>query len=410
MAYHFRKLSQTFRFIPSSKSIGFSTRVEGDQTKNSCLDSTQVISNLPCIQLYDRALLCQYEDHGNVVIPDTYAILRSQSESDLLSRLLPLPLPLHATPAKPLPISYKDLIQIFLPKHAEATSTSSNDIFTFLSLVKSVNITSDDILVHPQTHFGKIIEDEISSRERMPVDVLSQHHYYNQQASPAVTNIFPVTLIMGSYALLNQSLQTLSADNVGHTLTHLYFSSGGNPESSKGSGKHGPTRSQLHDIKEKLEDLVSKLFKGQHNYEILHKNVTLENNLFGDNKICIGMTAYKLELWKLRLRINAQYFSTAMEILSVTTLEQTGVIRIHWRLKGLPQVQNLKFWRLFQSNKTIAKEDWEWLEAFSYFHIGKDGLVHKHRIDRMIPDNEMESGKLTDKLRGLLNPAKPLVS
>nr|KAI8729137.1 CAunnamed protein product [Biomphalaria glabrata] len=402
MAYQFRKLSQTFRLIPSSKSIGFSTLVEGDQTKNSSLENTSSISS--SLSIYQsKPLLNQVEANSNITINDSLALLRSQSESDLQSHLLP-----PGFPGKSSPVFYKDLVQMFQSHNPEHSLAHDSNFFS--RAVKQVGPTSDDILFSLLGHQWSRSSDLYHSREKIAVDILTQPHYQCHLAVKKPTDSLGVrSVVLNNFPVNTDSdmchdLQTEPAC--------CYCSSGGGTDTPKGQGqsKNGPSPSQLHDIKEHLEELVYKLFKGRHNYNILHENVVMENNLFGDNRTTVGMTAYKLELFKLRLQIKAQFSSTSMEILNVTTLEQTGVIRIHWRLKGLPLTQVLKFWKLVPTKKSMSKEDWEWLEAFSYFHIGKDGRVHKHRIDRMMPDNESETEKLSDKLRGFLNPAKPLVS
>ena len=70
-----------------------------------------------------------------------------------------------------------------------------------------------------------------------------------------------------------------------------------------------------------------------------------------------GMTAYYLEFLKLRIMIHARNAQVSTEVVNVNTLEQTGVIRIHWRLTGVSQARVLKFWRLF----TNKEEDIEWV-------------------------------------------------
>ncbi|CAG5116699.1 unnamed protein product [Candidula unifasciata] len=408
MAYRFRKLKQTLRIIPCTKSIGFSTRAnEGDQSKNSPIDGSPVSPSLdrkegrvPCATNSDQAVFCLGD--GFPSVPTTCTVIRSSSESDLQNHLQPFR---HCRNVN-LPAMCKDNVQVLLPKICDEDPTDDKDLV--FTAVKSVGFTSDDILVHPRASFvdSNII---VSTREHIPVDIIT-HQHFRRLAYEMVLFSHDLPQLDGTVGVDCASGSPM-CNGVSQPLSHVYhYSDSGSNSRPKGKNhsKDGPSPEQLLEAREKVEGLVIHLFSGYHNFKVLHKNVVLENNLFGDNKISVGLTAYKLSLLKLRLQIHTQLFSTSMEILSVTTLEQTGVIRIHWRLKGLPQIQNLKFWRLFQSRPAISKEDWEWLEAFSYFHIGKDGLVYKHRIDRMMPDDNQPD--LTEKLRGLLNPAKPLVN
>ncbi|KAH9507362.1 hypothetical protein Btru_057904 [Bulinus truncatus] len=402
MAYKFRKLCYTFRFIPSTKTIGFSTRVsEGDQTKNSSLESTPASALAIC---HNRPTPVEYDvETTNITLPDSFAILRLQGGSEYQNHLLPT-----SIYDKFSPDFYKDLVQVFQPNCSQNLPAPSQEINSFLRAVKHVNLTSDDILYSPLNHYRSHTADPCHIRESINIDVLTQHHYQRHLAgSSPVDSLGLISVVLHNYALNTESE---SSDYLVKEHVCCYCSSGGGSDKpkSQGNSKQGPSPSQLHDIKEKVEELVFTLFKGHHDYNVLHKNIVMENNLFGDNRMTVGLTPYKLELFKLRLQMKAQFCSTSMEILNVTTLEQTGVIRVHWRLKGLPHTQILKVWKLLPNKKSISQEDWEWLEAFSYFHIGKDGKVNKHRIDRMMPDNEGEQDKLSEKLRGFLNPAKPL--
>ena len=75
--------------------------------------------------------------------------------------------------------------------------------------------------------------------------------------------------------------------------------------------------------------------------------------------------------------------------MNVTTLDKRGVIRVHWRMSGVSQLDLFKFWKLF------TKDNEECIEAFSYFHIGSDGLVHKIRIDRVfMTHNSIKKSKV----------------
>ncbi|XP_005104721.2 uncharacterized protein LOC101856596 [Aplysia californica] len=409
MSFYLRKLRRTLRLIPSTQSLsfGFSTRVNERDNASSLSDGSS-----PNVSRLHRT---------SSSIPNQTAPTRTgegsvTSANEIAHNLLPVIIP----PAESLlPMSYKDVKDILLSESLKRASSSSEEIDFVSKAVKSVRLTCDDILVDP---LGGPFDCDLlqSVNERIPIDILaptpltcpSFRDFRMPHCDVWRKNIHSVEeLSRGSESQrVNQDLSPANAaiPNV-HT---VFFSASGSrdSQSSSESSKDGPSPEQMHNVKEKLEALVTNLFKGRHDYGILHKQVILENNLFGDNKVSRGVTAYAMELLKLRFRIHVRYSSTAMEIMNVTSLEQSGVIRIHWRLKGVSQIQVLKFWRLFQSKNTILKEDWEWLEAFSYFHIGKDGLVHKHRIDRMMPDNERETNNLTEKLQGLLNPAKPLVS
>ncbi|RUS70163.1 hypothetical protein EGW08_022075 [Elysia chlorotica] len=436
MAYHFRKLKNSLRLLPTSKTLGFSTRLyEGDSHNllavpgiNPEDSAGSVATNQGLSDLLSRSL-----KHMGRSDP---GISHSESDLDLAGRFLPA---IVSKPGNvlPLPVTYEDLAQVLrLPAPLSADKDLISDV---RSILRVVYPTSDDILFemsqvahnkafndYSTTSFTDTSSDAEHSSENISVEVFDmkdRHDTVRQSWSAQMSAIPSTTADCLSSVMNSHSVQTLSSScdhdcrlpslfspSFPDKAESSHLSSSNGASQGKGSGKGGPSPEQMNKIKEKLENAVCKLFSGRQDYTILHKNVVLENNLFGDNKTTVGLLAYGIEILKLRLRIHARFSNTSVELQSVTMLEQNGVVRIHWRLKGLSQIQTLKFWRLFQSKTAITKDDYEWLEAFSYFHIGKDGLVHKHRIDRMISDDTSGTEKITNTLRELLNPAKPLVS
>lgn len=443
MAFHFRKLKNTLRLLPSTKTMGFSTRLnEGDGHTLSVYPDDYTIASQPGINdLISRSLrqavnsdLCSADGEGKE------GLARSQSNPELTvsSHFVPalIPKPSSVLPL-PLPITCNDLTQILrLPVPLGACKDLA--ACDLASVLRVVYPTSDDILVELTQGISDFIPANTTLKD------FFKHSLTSPDSDNAVDRACP-NLGRGSSAVnetwishtpMKTSLMNFSVPCGDHLQTfpsstdpavnddcsscNLFSSSSSHnadlatsnnrSHQGKGSGKDGPSPEQMHKIKEKLEKTVCKLFSGRQDYSILHKNIVLENNLFGDNKTSVGLLAYGMEILKLRLRIHACFSNTSVQLQSVTMLEQNGVIRIHWRLRGVSQLQTLKFWRIFQNKKTISNDDYEWLEAFSYFHIGKDGLVHKHRIDRMIPDDTSGTDKITNTLRELLTPAKPLVS
>ncbi|CAL1534828.1 unnamed protein product [Lymnaea stagnalis] len=151
----------------------------------------------------------------------------------------------------------------------------------------------------------------------------------------------------------------------------------------KSDKQAGQSQENLAKIQERLKLLVMDMFKNQHDYGVLHKDVVMENNLFGANKKRIGVMAYAVELMKLRLRIHVRYPGAYCDVEDVKLLELEGshnVIRIQWKLRGVPQKHIIKFWRL---REPFVHSDIEYLNGFSYFHIGSDGLIHKHRLEKV---------------------------
>lgn len=388
----FQNLRRTLHLFPSSKQNFYSTRVN-ERDKSVHVESTGAST----VNRQNTTTCSSSDDSSSRV---------SSTGHNLLPVILP--------PASSLlPMSYKD-VQDILARGSAQRFTPENDFIS--KAVRSVSLTCDDILVDPFGASNSCNHDQ-SVKERIPVEIVSpkpstSHYFKDFRVSPWGLQSFKSSEELGKSSC--DSLDNSLGHNISlrdavipdvHTVLFSATDSLWNKSSSKDSG---PSSDQMQQAREKLEKHVLTLFSSTStDYSILHKNIVLENNLYGANKICRGTGAYAFELLKMRLRINLQSSSSSMEIVNITSLEQNGIIRIHWRLRQVPQSKAFTFWKIY---KPKDDKGMEWLEAFSYFHVGTDGLVHKHRIDRTLPDEQREPSKLTEKLQGLLNPAKPLIN
>lgn len=166
-------------------------------------------------------------------------------------------------------------------------------------------------------------------------------------------------------------------------------------KNDKPATQAGLSQENLAIIQERLKLLVMDMFKNRHDYGAFHKDVVMENNLYGEDKERIGVIAYAVELMKLRLRIHFRYPGAYCIVEDVKLLEgSNNVIRIQWKLQGVPQRHIVKFWRF---KKPFVHSDIEYLNGVSYFHIGSDGLIHKHRLEKFsLPQDDEQSLKKKD--------------
>ncbi|XP_038671799.1 uncharacterized protein C6orf136 homolog isoform X2 [Scyliorhinus canicula] len=69
-----------------------------------------------------------------------------------------------------------------------------------------------------------------------------------------------------------------------------------------------------------------------------------------------------------------------MEVMKMTQHPEDWTIQVRWRVTGLPlHVLMLKF---YKKDKT---ELYRTYDAYSTFYLGPDGLIHRHKIDKMMP-------------------------
>lgn len=157
-----------------------------------------------------------------------------------------------------------------------------------------------------------------------------------------------------------------------------------------------PTLEQMLVVQEKLTKHLPNFLKETHPYSLYTPDVIFENFYNEQEKITTGALNYALELLKLRWKINIKFGNAAIHILKIGHDEDDGTIKIRWRLKGVRGSKmftspwKIKIWNISESIKSEA----EWHDGFSILYLRGDGLIYKHRLQRVIANkDETVSGK-----------------
>lgn len=165
------------------------------------------------------------------------------------------------------------------------------------------------------------------------------------------------------------------------------------------------TEEQLLHIINRLTYSLINFFEKPHDYSIYHKNIIFLNNIKGVT--VKGLSAYAQAMYLMKLYGFLHFAKVKVEILKVTHHIEDGTVRVRWRVNGLPRHKFvLMLWKHKVMNvENLPQEETEWLDGFSVFSVGSDGLINKHICDKMIPDNEKSVSKNVDlksKVLGLL--------
>lgn len=173
----------------------------------------------------------------------------------------------------------------------------------------------------------------------------------------------------------------------------------------------GPSLHQLRRVEAYFIETLPLFFKTRMDYRIYHPEMVFENNFWGNNELFRGVNQYATQMMKFRAYTHLKYAHVHMEVMSSACLPEEGIVRVQWRIVGLSQFKALKFWKYTAwSYGKSFREDAEWIDGVSIFHVNKDGLVVKHRMDRMMPDEEQmvrKSPSLAGKLAILLGLSSP---
>lgn len=68
------------------------------------------------------------------------------------------------------------------------------------------------------------------------------------------------------------------------------------------------------------------------------------------------------------------------------------------------------FWRykLWELKKVLNDQE-SWYDGFSTFYVGSDGLIYKHVVDKMMPDDDKTPANIVDKLGEKIAGAGPKI-
>ncbi|XP_011206140.1 uncharacterized protein C6orf136 homolog [Bactrocera dorsalis] len=139
-----------------------------------------------------------------------------------------------------------------------------------------------------------------------------------------------------------------------------------------------------------LQETLPKLFIEPLDYSIYSPNLVFENNITG--KQTIGLYHYVKQIALLRTVGHLKYAYVKFEVLKITKHTEDYTVKIRWRIRGISGLKvMLSFWKykLWQM-KEIFDEQESWYDGFSVCYLGPDGLIHKHVVDRVMPDENKE--------------------
>jgi len=174
-----------------------------------------------------------------------------------------------------------------------------------------------------------------------------------------------------------------------------------------------PTAEQLDRVYNVLADSLPRIFIKTLDYTIYHKDVVLEDNIRGIRKE--GLYQYVQQVALLRTVGHFKYAYVKFEILKMTRHPDEGTIKVRWTIKGISGLKvMLTFWRfkLWELSRELRDNTEVWYDGFSTFYIGDDGVIHKHVVDKVIPEEDKEvvekaPNSLGAKLALMLGTALP---
>ncbi|KAJ8734330.1 hypothetical protein PYW07_014881 [Mythimna separata] len=149
-----------------------------------------------------------------------------------------------------------------------------------------------------------------------------------------------------------------------------------------------PNEEQLMKVFHTLSATMPNLFVKPLDYSIYHPNMVFVNNIRGTTTV--GLFHYVKQVALLRTVGHLKFAYVKLEVMKITAHPEDSSIKMRWRIKGISGLKVFfMFWKYKLWNmKEVFKDQELWYDGFSTFYVGSDGLIQKHIVDKVMPDQD----------------------
>lgn len=149
-----------------------------------------------------------------------------------------------------------------------------------------------------------------------------------------------------------------------------------------------PNEEQLMKVYYTLSDTMPNLFVKPLDYSIYHPNMVFVNNIRGTTSV--GLFHYVKQVALLRTVGHLKFAYVKLEVMKITAHPEDSSVKMRWRIKGISGLKVFfMFWKYKLWNmKEVFRDQELWYDGFSTFYVGGDGLVQKHVVDKVMPDQD----------------------
>ncbi|XP_068929268.1 uncharacterized protein C6orf136 homolog isoform X1 [Petaurus breviceps papuanus] len=181
------------------------------------------------------------------------------------------------------------------------------------------------------------------------------------------------------------------------------FRAPGSPHPAPATPSGNPSMEEhLAVMYEKLRQELPNLFLRSHDYNLYSSDVEFINEIL--NIRTKGRTWYILSLTLCRFLAWNYFAQLQLEVLKLSQHPEDWTLQARWRLVGLPT--HLLFLRFYRRDK---EELYRTYDAYSTFYLNSEGLIYRHRLDKLMPSHSppMPVKKLLVGALGALGLVEP---
>lgn len=164
---------------------------------------------------------------------------------------------------------------------------------------------------------------------------------------------------------------------------------------SKGSSEaeskpRPPTLNDLEHVYQVLSDNLPRLFFQPMDYSIYSPNLEFENNITG--KHTVGLYHFVKQIALLKTVGHLKYAYVKFDVLRITKHPNEFTVKIRWRVRGISGLKVMfNFWKYkLWDIEGMFNSPESWYDGFSICYIGHNGLIYRHVVDKVMPDESSE--------------------
>ncbi|CAF1014849.1 unnamed protein product [Rotaria sordida] len=160
-----------------------------------------------------------------------------------------------------------------------------------------------------------------------------------------------------------------------------------------GNPNDKPKLEHLRYIENQLIQILPDFCKRMHPYALYTADIIFENYYDDPPKIMKGAGSYALALFWIRTKLNFKLMNITIHLLKTTIDEESNCVKIRWRISGLSNksfIGILKGWRKPKDVAGNMRDYIEYIDGLSIFYVRGDGRIYKHRVDRIMVDEDKE--------------------
>jgi len=158
----------------------------------------------------------------------------------------------------------------------------------------------------------------------------------------------------------------------------LLFAEGSKKSDLKRDFKIGPDPTQLSSVLLKVREEIPEFFLKTPDYSIYHQNVKFVNTIIGASTN--GIYQYRVQIAGFRFMVLSCMTDLSMDVLKISKHPNEGAIKVRWRIKGIPLLT--KILPYIGRRLRDGEDCYRYLDGFSIFEVGSDGLIHCHRLHK----------------------------